>query len=524
MTGRYTFGAINPIVRSSDAQPHTLTFDSNYRPRPGQDPLAFAQSVYDVMQGFRLLREPSYLGRSALLLNYVIGGNIGTFVLQGKALPLSRLTDLRDELKSVLRGVADFSKTPEFGPGGEEQWYPAPSVPTPGAMINGDPADFGVYNLNPYVWFIHIRLGMSGYGFSLDDDTANAQDAANSLQVAYGGTAATAPGTAGQKLANQQLYTYGAPFGKLEDQGYIDTTSGFAMGYDLTKFTVISGLSVETVGKLNPFDAKSGQGALVTGYAMKAGTSRVFLISQANPVNGANASHVVLNQPTPEDLLEPTPHDGPTGPYTFSGFSTTLPVINFLAPTSGAVGSSVKLTGSGFTKARGVTFDGFPASTFTVNSDASITVTVPAGATSGRIGVRGPAGTGYSTSDFTVVTNRPPVPGTQDPAVAFVNGLNRVVLNRDPDAPGRAGGVRSPSEAEAANDLLTLKEYPRPYPSASDYLVRLYADVPGQAPDAYGTDAWLRAARGGLSQAALADAFLWSPEADLARVDRDYAN
>lgn len=408
--GVYSFTKPLPIPGRSDAEPYTLSFDTSVPSKPGQDPLEFAQTVYDVMQGFSHLDEPTYLNQAALLLQYVIGCNIGTFALQaGQSLPVERVNQLRDELKSILRGVSDFSVTPEFNTAGEEQWYPAPSDPTDGAMIDRGsgalPATFGVYNLNPYVWFVHIKLGMSGYGFSVDDDTANAQDAASSIQVAFGGTASTAPG-ADQKIANLELYSYGAPFGTLHDQGYIDTTSGVAKGYDLTKYTVINGLSLETVGKLKAFDAKNGQGALVTGFGMTAGNSRVYLTGPANPSpntpNGANSSYVVLLQPSPAQ-------DGPTGPYTFSGFSTTLPAISTLTPGSGAVGQLLTLTGTGYTKALGVTFNGLPASSFKINDDTSITVTVPAGATNGKIGVRGPSGTGYSTSDFTVTANRPPV-------------------------------------------------------------------------------------------------------------------
>jgi hypothetical protein len=413
--GSYSFSKPVLIPRSDDAHPYKLTFDSNYKPQPGQDPLAFARSVYDVMQGFSHLSEPTYLSQSALLLQYCIGCNIGTFALQaGQALPVERVNQLRDELKSILRGVSDFAEFPEFNPDtGAHQWYPDPSRGTPGVLIDrgsgAKPATFGVFNLNPYVWFIHVNLGMSGYGFSVDDDTANAQDAASSIQVAFGGTAATAPGAApAQKLVNPELYTFGAPFGTLHDQGYIDTTSGVAKGYDLTKYTVINGLSLATVGKLKAFDAKNGQGALVTGFGMTAGKSRVYFTGPANPdpntPNGANASYVVLLQPSPA-------RDGPRGAYTFSGFTTTLPVITSLSRESGAVGTSVTLTGTGFTRALGVTFNGFPvpATTFKVNGDRSLTVTVPTGATSGKIAVRGPSGTGYSTTDFTVVTNRPPV-------------------------------------------------------------------------------------------------------------------
>jgi hypothetical protein len=116
----YTFSKPLAIARSADAKPYTLTF-----PTTGQkdDPaLAFAQTVFDVMQAWSKLSEPSYQTQSTLLLQYVIGGNIGTFALQGKPLPAVRGDiQLRDELKSVLRGVADFHKTPEFDPQGKEQ-------------------------------------------------------------------------------------------------------------------------------------------------------------------------------------------------------------------------------------------------------------------------------------------------------------------------------------------------------------------------------------------------------------------
>ena len=276
----FSFSKPVKLPRSVDAKPYTLSFAAG---KDSEDALKFAQSVYDVMAGWAHLTDSdSYLSQSALLLDYVIGGNIGTFALQaGEALPTVRLDQLRDELKSVLRGVYDFSKIPEFDKNGNEQWYPSPKddllhpamiTPFGGGMTAY--ANFGVYNLNPYVWFIHIKLGMSGYGFSLDDDTANAQDRASSLEATCGTT---------QNLKNPQEYTYGAPFGLQTDTGYVDTTSGFADGYDLTKYTVISGLSVATVGKLNAFDAKQGQGALVVGKYMPTGarcfTTAAFLLS-----------------------------------------------------------------------------------------------------------------------------------------------------------------------------------------------------------------------------------------------------
>ena len=77
------------------------------------------------------------------------------------------------------------------------------------------------------------------------------------------------------------------------------------------------------------------------------------------------------------------------------------PVITSFSPVSGPVGTSVAITGTGFTGATAVTFNG-TAATYTVNSATSLTVTVPAGATSGTIAVATPAGTATSATSFCV--------------------------------------------------------------------------------------------------------------------------
>jgi hypothetical protein len=54
----------------------------------------------------------------------------------------------------------------------------------------------------------------------------------------------------------------------------------------------------------------------------------------------------------------------------------TAPVITGFTPAAGAVGASVTISGSGFTGATDVYFDG-TAAAFSVDSDAQITATVP---------------------------------------------------------------------------------------------------------------------------------------------------
>ncbi len=77
------------------------------------------------------------------------------------------------------------------------------------------------------------------------------------------------------------------------------------------------------------------------------------------------------------------------------------PTVTSFTPTSGTVGTEVQITGTGFTGATKVAFQGVNATTFTVNSATMITATVPTGAVTGTIGVTTVGGTG-SKGTFTV--------------------------------------------------------------------------------------------------------------------------
>ena len=82
------------------------------------------------------------------------------------------------------------------------------------------------------------------------------------------------------------------------------------------------------------------------------------------------------------------------------------PAVSSFNPTSGTPGTPVDISGTGFTGASDVTFGGVSAGAgnFIVNSDLSITATVPAGAATGQICVTVSSSTGCSSSSFTVLS------------------------------------------------------------------------------------------------------------------------
>jgi hypothetical protein len=109
----------------------------------------------------------------------------------------------------------------------------------------------------------------------------------------------------------------------------------------------------------------------------------------------------------------------------------TGPAVTGFLPASAAEGASVTLTGTGFTKATAVLFNGTPASFQLINATTLVAV-VPVGATTGPVAVTNSAGTGTSAASFTVstlvvVTPPPAATKATKPTFGAIDDINNVV-------------------------------------------------------------------------------------------------
>ncbi len=102
------------------------------------------------------------------------------------------------------------------------------------------------------------------------------------------------------------------------------------------------------------------------------------------------------------------------------------PVITLSSPVSGVAGTTVSLTGSGFSAVTAVTFGGVPASSYTVDSPTKITAVAPAGSGTVQIKVTTTGGTSNGMNfTYTVPT---PVISTVVPATGPTAGGNTVTV------------------------------------------------------------------------------------------------
>ena len=205
------------------------------------------------------------------------------------------------------------------------------------------------------------------------------------------------------------------------------------------EFTVTSG-PVPAVSSLDPVSGPEGTSVEITGvnFGTSQGTSTVTFngvaatatswsdtsITAAVPM-GATTGEVVV---TVEGTLS-------------AGVSFTVaPAIGSLSPDSGPEGTSVEIAGTSFGAVQGmstVTFNG-TAATATSWSDTSITVTVPAGATTGEVVVTvgGEASAGASFTVTPAIGGLSPVAGPEGAAVEItgtsfgaVQGTSTVTFN-----------------------------------------------------------------------------------------------
>jgi surface antigen len=176
-----------------------------------------------------------------------------------------------------------------------------------------------------------------------------------------------------------------------------------APGGSATSTGTFSVIPAPTIASFSPASAIPGSTVTITG-AHFTGVSAVIF-------NGVKATFHFVSDTSIAAAVPPLATSGPVSVTTPGGASTSgssftvLPfpssVLSF-TPAKGPIGTHVTISGAHFAGATAVKFNGTAAATFKVVSDDRITVTVPAGATSGKIAVVGPGGTATSSGTYTV--------------------------------------------------------------------------------------------------------------------------
>ncbi len=160
-----------------------------------------------------------------------------------------------------------------------------------------------------------------------------------------------------------------------------------------------------SITSFTPTSGPVGTNVTISGSGFTGTTAVTFHGTAANfnVVSSTRITATVPSGATSGTIAVTNP--GGKGTSTTSFIVIAAPTVTSFTPTSGPVGTSVSVNGTGFTGATAVTFSG-RAATFSVVSAARITAIVPAGATGGPIAVTTPAGTATSAASFTVM----PVP------------------------------------------------------------------------------------------------------------------
>ncbi|HEU5070090.1 MAG TPA: IPT/TIG domain-containing protein [Verrucomicrobiae bacterium] len=153
-----------------------------------------------------------------------------------------------------------------------------------------------------------------------------------------------------------------------------------------------------TVTGFAPAFGPVGTSVTISGANFNVGTPTV----KFNGVTAAAPTGVSFGQ-----LTAVVPNGATTGPITVTttdgtGTSPALfylpPRITGFAPSNSAPGTTIKITGTNFTDASAVQFNGTPAAAFFVTNNNTLSAVVPAGFVTGPISVTAPGGTASSSS------------------------------------------------------------------------------------------------------------------------------
>lgn len=249
---------------------------------------------------------------------------------------------------------------------------------TTGRIYQYDPlGKVGAYGGGPTIWFSNVFTAQASE--NLQSVAFYAATPGSTYEISVNTTVTAGPNT-GTPSAGPQTGTF-------EASGYhtldLNTPIALAAGQ---KFAVLVKLTTPGYNYPAPLEyAVPDYSDLATANAGEGFVSD----------DGVTWDDAIGVDPTASICLKAITAPATSGATTLTSF----------APASGGPGSTVTLSGSGFSGATSVTINGVPAS-YVISGDWEIVATVPDGATSGPIVVVSPSGTATSSVSFTVTTSQ----------------------------------------------------------------------------------------------------------------------
>lgn len=223
-----------------------------------------------------------------------------------------------------------------------------------------------------------------------------------------------------------------------------------------TTATLTVATPAPSISGFSPGSGKVGTAVTITGANFTGATAVRF--------NGTNASTFTVLSATQISATVPSGATSGTisvttpGGMATSGSSFTVvlpPAISSFTPSSGRVGTAVTITGSNFTGATQVTFNGVSAP-FTVLSSTTIVTGVPTGASTGRIRVTTAGGTATSSSNFSVGsrTISPKISSFSPTSGSVGTNVTVTGTNLGGVTSARVGGVTAAFSVKSASQIV----------------------------------------------------------------------
>lgn len=240
--------------------------------------------------------------------------------------------------------------------------------------------------------------------------------------------------TASATVNSDTQITATAPAGS----GTVDVTVTTAGGTSATsasdQFTYVA---LPTVTGISPSSGSTAGGAtvVITGTHLSGATAVVFGATPATGFTVNSATQITATAPAGAVGtvdVRVTTVGGTSATSVADQFTFVAgPTVSGISPTSGPTsgGTTVVITGTGFTGATAVSFGGTAATGFTVDSATQITASAPAGTGTVDVRVTTPSGTSATSAadQFTYIP--PPVANAVSATVAYGSSSNSITLN-----------------------------------------------------------------------------------------------